>query len=146
VVGAGEGASAEGERADGAGGCRVGDFDEADRRAAIDGHGGNERDSDARTDQTEQAGKLSAFEDDLRRDASAVAGGDGVFTEAVAIAEEEKGILAKIAKGDGGAAGEAMFLGEGGEKRFGEQRKRFEFMAANGQSENGDIDGAGAET
>ena len=39
-----------------------------------------------------------------------------------------------------------MFFGKDGEKALREQRKRFEFVAANGEREDGDVDGAGAET
>ena len=34
---------------------------------------------------------------------------------------------------------------EDGEERLGEKRKRFEFVATNGKSEDGDVDDAGAE-
>jgi len=39
-----------------------------------------------------------------------------------------------------------VFFGKDGEKALREQRKRFEFVAANGEREDGDVDGAGAET
>ncbi len=38
-----------------------------------------------------------------------------------------------------------VFFGKRGEEWFGEQRQRFEFVAADGQSEHGNINGTGAE-
>jgi hypothetical protein len=58
---------------------------EADLRAMVDGYRGYQRNPDAGTDQTEQAGELSALENYLRRDARAVAGGYGVFAETMAV-------------------------------------------------------------
>jgi hypothetical protein len=54
-------------------------------RATFDGHRGYQRNSYAGTDQTEQAGELSALENYLRRNPRAVAGGYGVFAEAVPV-------------------------------------------------------------
>lgn len=52
VVGAGEGAAAEGECSDGAGGVWVGDADEFQMRIAGDGHGWDERDAHAGADES----------------------------------------------------------------------------------------------
>jgi hypothetical protein len=75
----------------------------------------------------------------------AVAGGDGSVAEAVAIAEEEKGLGAEILEEDRRALGEAMMLGNGGKKAFGEEWRGFKFVAADGKREDGDIYVAGAE-
>jgi hypothetical protein len=39
-----------------------------------------------------------------------------------------------------------VFPGQSGEKSFREKRESFEFMAADGERKDGDVDGAGAET
>lgn len=145
MVRAGERAAAQGERSDGACGFGVGDADKFQIRSARDGHGGNERDAHTGADESEQAGELAAFENDLRGDASAIASGHGIFAEAVAVAEKKKRFLAEISKRDCGTAGELVFFGECGEERLGEERQRFKFVAANGQSEDGQIESAGAE-
>ena len=88
---------------------------------------------------------MPAFKYDLRRDAGAIAGGDGIFAETVAIAKQQKRFFAKIAERDRGAARQTMLFGERGEERFCEQWERLKFVAANGQSEDGDVDGAGPE-
>jgi hypothetical protein len=89
---------------------------------------------------------LTAFENDLRVDARAVASGDGVFAETVTIAKEKEGFLADVFEGDGAAVREFVFLREDREEGLGEEGKGFEFVTANGKSENGKVDGAGAKS
>ena len=114
-------------------------------RAAFDGHGGDQRNAHAGADKSEQTGELTAFEDYLGRDARAIAGGHGVFAEAVAVAQQEEWLAAEIAKDDGGAARETVFFWKSGKERLREQRERVEFVAADGKRQDGNIDGAGAE-
>ncbi len=89
---------------------------------------------------------MSAFEDDAGIETRAIAGGDGGFAEAVAIAEEEEGIAAQVGKLERRAAGELVVFGKRGEEAFGEKRLRFEFVAADGQGQDGEVHGARAET
>ncbi len=88
---------------------------------------------------------MSAFEDDVGIKARPIAGRDRGFTKTVAIAEEEKWIWAKVSELKSWAAGEFVFFGKSREQALGENRKRIEFVAADGQREDGDIYGAGAE-
>ena len=87
VMGAGERAASQRQCANGASCGGVGDAHEAHLPATIDGHRGDQRNADPSADQTEQAGKLSAFENHLRRDARTTAGGDGIFAETMAITQ-----------------------------------------------------------
>ena len=143
--GAGLGAAAEDYGGDGAGGLGIGDANKAAGFGFVDGHFGDERDSHARADHGEETGEMAAFEDDARIETRAIAGGHGGFAETVAVAEEEEGIEAEIGELQGRAAGELMFFGECGEEALGEERMGIEFVAADGQGENGDVHGAGAE-
>ena len=144
-MGAGQGAAAEDGGADGAGGVGIGDAHVATAGSFVDGHFGDDRNTHAGADHAEQTAELAAFENNLRLKAGTVAGGDGGVAEAVAIAEEEEGFGAEVFESEGAARGEFVFFGEGGEEPLGEQRKGFEFVAANGKRKNGDVDGAGAE-
>jgi len=127
-------------------GLGVGDADEAAGFGFVDGHFGDEGDAHACADHGEEAGEVATFEDDARVEAGAVAGGDSGVAEAVAVAEKEEGIAAEIGELHFGAARELVRFGKRGEKAFGEERVRVEFVAADGEGEDGDIDGAGAET
>lgn len=139
------GTAAENDRADGASRFGVRDGNVAAAGLVVDGHFGNQRDAHSGAYHTQQTGKLAAFEDDLRVDASAIAGGDRVFAEAMPIAKQKEGFLADVFQGDGATLGKLVFWGKDGEQRFGEEREGFEFVAANGEGENGDVDSAGAE-
>ena len=143
--GAAEGAAAEDYGGDGAGGLRVGDAHEAAGFGFVRCHFGDEGDAHAGADHGEKAVEMAAFEDDVGIEARAIAGGDGGVAEAMAIAEEEEGIGAEIGEMHGRAAGEFVFFGERGEETFGEERMDIEFVAANGQGEDGKIDGADTE-
>jgi len=140
------GASAEDDCADGSSGFGIGNRNVAAAGFFLDGHLRDERDTHARADHAEQTGELTAFEDDLRMDARAVARGEGVFAKAVAIPQEKERFRANVFQRDGAPICELVFPGQDREERFGEERERFEFVAANGKGENGDIDGAGAKT
>ena len=74
----------------------VGDADEAAGLGFVDGHFGDEGDSHAGADHGEEAGEVAAFEDDAGVETGAVAGGDGGFAEAVAIAKEKEWIAAEV--------------------------------------------------
>ena len=89
---------------------------------------------------------MAAFEDYARVEAGAVAGGDGGIAEAVAVAEKEEWITAKIGELQRGAAGEFVIFRQSGVEAFGEERMSVEFVAAYGKGEDGEIHGAGAET
>jgi len=88
---------------------------------------------------------LTAFENDLRVETRAIAGGDGVLAEAMAVAEEKERFLADVFEGNGAAACQFVLLWKDRKERFGEERERFKFVAANRECEDGDVDGAGAE-
>jgi hypothetical protein len=132
--------------ADGARGLGIGDAKIAAAGGAVDGHLRNDGNTHAGGNHAEQARKLAALENDARVKAGAIAGGNGGVAKAVSITKEQEGLGAKIFEGDGVAFGEFMFGRNGGEETFGEERKSFEFVAADGKSEDGDIDGAGAES
>jgi hypothetical protein len=144
-MGARLGAAAENDRSDGASRFSVRDRNVAAAGLSVDGHFGNQRDAHSGAYHTQQAGKLSAFEDDLWVDAGTIAGSDRVFAETMPIAKQEERFLADVLEGDGATACQFVFLRKDGEERFGEEREGFEFVAANREGENGDVDGAGAE-
>lgn len=139
-------AAAEDDGADGASGAGIGNGNVAAAGFFFRRHVGNEGDAHAGADHAEQTGKLAAFENDLRADAGAVARGDGIFAETVAIAKEKERFLADVFERNGTAVSEFVFLREDGEERFGEEGEGFEFVAANGNGKNGNVDGGGAET
>jgi hypothetical protein len=145
VVDARDGAAAEADGADGADGVIVGKADVGAGGFFVDGHFGDDGDAHACSDHAEQAAELSTFESDLRMEACAVAGGEGVFTEAVAVAEKKEGLIAQIFQRDGALAGELVIFWKSGEERLGDDWKSFKFVAANGESEKREIDGGGAK-
>jgi hypothetical protein len=144
--GAVEGAAAEDHGGDGAGGLGVGEADEAAGFGFVHGHLGDEGNTHACADHGEEAEEMSAFEDHARIEAGAIAGSNGSFAEAVAIAEKEEGIGAEVRELQRRTAGELVFFGESGVKAFGEERMGVEFVAADGQCQDGEIHGTGAET
>jgi hypothetical protein len=125
---------------------RVGDADEAAGLRFVHGHFGDEGNAHAGADHGEEAGEVAAFEDDAGVETGAVASGYGGVAEAVAVAKEEKWIEAEIGELKRGAAGEFVGFGERGEEAFGEKGMSFEFVAADGKGEDGEVNGAGAET
>ena len=120
VVCTGERAAAEHDGTDGADRLVIGDADIATLRFFVDGHFGNDRNTHARADHAEKAAELAAFENDLRMETGAVAGGNGGIAEAVAIAQEQEGFGAEIFEGERLARGEFVFLGEHGEETLGQ--------------------------
>jgi hypothetical protein len=145
AVGAGEGASTEKNRADRASGVRVVNADEAAGSGFVDGHFRDNGDAHVRADHCEETGKVATFKNDAGVEAGAVAGGDRTFAEAVSIAEKKKRIEAQIGETKGGSTSELVLFGERGEEAFRKEGERFEVVAANGQRQNGKVDGAGAE-
>jgi hypothetical protein len=146
AVGAGEGASPEEYRADGTSGVRVVDADEAAGGGFVDSHFRNDGDAHMRADHGEKTGKVATFKNDAGVEAGAVARGNGGFAETVPIAKKKKRIEAQIGETKRGSTSKLVLFGECGKEALGKEGDRFEVVAADGQSENGKIDGAGAET
>ena len=86
--------AAKRERADGSSGARDRNADKADWRAAIESHLRHQRDTHTGSDKSKQTGELSTFENNLRGDARTIARGQGIFAEAVSVAEEKEWFLA----------------------------------------------------
>jgi hypothetical protein len=125
---------------------RVGDAHEAARLGFVDGHFGDERDAHPGADHGQQAGEVTTFEDDPWVEAGTIAGSNGGFTEAVAIAQKEEWIEAQVGQLKRGAAGEFVFFGECGEKALGKECMRFEFVATDGKREDSEVHGSSAQT
>jgi hypothetical protein len=89
-------AAAKDYGADGTRGLLIGDAHVAALRVFLDGHLRNDGDPHSRADHAENAAELSTLEDNLRVEARAVAGGHGRVPEAVAVAQEEKWLFAKV--------------------------------------------------
>src|SRR6202030_187561 len=111
----------------------------------LDGHFGNDGDAHAGAHHVQEAGELAALENDLWIDASAAAGGYRGVAKAVAIAQEQKRVGAEIGERKRAAGGELVTGRERGEEALGEQGSGFEFAAAHRQSEDGEVQSAGAE-
>ena len=145
VVRAGEGTSAKNNYADGS---RSGGIIDAYKAAAgflFDRHFRDDGDAHARSYHTKQAAELPAFEDNLRMKTGAVARGNGSVAETMAVSQQQKGLSTKIFQRESAALGQLVSSRQRGEEALGEQRKRFEFVATNGQRKNGQIDFAGAK-
>jgi hypothetical protein len=130
-VDAREGAAAEADGADGARGLVVGEGDVGTVGLFFERHLRDERDAHACRDHAEQAAELAAFEHNLRVETRAVAGGESVFAEAVAVSKEQERFGAQILQRNRTAACERVILRESSEERLGEYWKSFEFVAAN---------------
>ena len=141
-----ERAAAQDCGADNARGLVVGDAHVAAARRFLDGHFRDDGYTHAGADHAENAAELAALENDLRIQTGAVAGGNGGVAEAVAVAQEQEWLFAKIFEVQGTASGESVLFRKRGEEAFGKKREGIELVAADGQGENGDIDGAGAKT
>ena len=142
---ASEEAAAKDGGTNGAAGGLVGETHVAAARIFLDGHFGNDGDAHAGAHHVQEAGELTALENNLRIDAGAAAGGYRGVAKAVAIAQEQKRIGAEIVEGKRAAGGELVIGRERGEKPLGEQWRGFEFAAAHGQGENGEVENAGAK-
>jgi hypothetical protein len=89
---------------------------------------------------------MAAFEDNTRIEAGAIAGSNGGIAEAVTVAKKKKWIAAEIGELQGGAAGELVSFRQCGVEALGEERVGVEFVAADWKGQDGEVDGAGAET
>ena len=96
VVRTGERTAAKDYGADGANGLVIGDADIAAWRFFLDGHLRNDGNAHARADHAEETAELSAFKNDLRMEACAVAGSNGGIAETVAVAQEKERFGAKV--------------------------------------------------
>ncbi len=141
----GEGTAAETDGADGANGVILGDADEGTMRFPIDGHLGNDGYAHAGAYHAEQAAELTTFKNYLGMEARAITGGDGIFAETMAVAQEKERLRAKILEGKVLETREPVFFWQNGEKALRENGEGFKFVAADGESKNGEIDGVGAE-
>jgi hypothetical protein len=141
----GEEAAAEEGGADGAASARIGDAHVTAAGVFLDGHFGNDGDAHACPDHVQQAGKLTALENDLGIDASAAARGHRGIAKAVAVAQKQEGVGAEIGEGKRTAASELVTGRERGEEPLGNQRSGVKFAAAHGQSKNGEVQCASAQ-
>jgi hypothetical protein len=146
VVRACQGAAAEDDGANGANSLFVGDAHVAALRFLFDGHFRDDGNSHARADHAEKTAELAAFENDLRMQTRAIAGGDGRIAETVAVAQQQEGFGAEIFERKRRARSEFVFLGEHGKEPLGQQWKSIEFVATEGKRQDGDVDRAGPET
>jgi len=96
VVCTGERAAAKDNCADGAHDLLIGDADVAALRFLFDGHFGNDGNAHARSNHAEKAAELAAFENDLRMETRAVAGGHSGIAETVAVTQEKKRFSTEI--------------------------------------------------
>jgi len=145
VMGARERTSAKNYGADRA--CRGGivNAGESAPGLLVDRHFRNDGDAHSRSHHAEKAAELAALKNNLRMEAGAVARRDGGVAEAVAVAKQQKGLGAEVFQRESAALGQFVVPRQRGKERLREQRERFEFMAANGQSEDGQIDFAGTQ-
>jgi len=79
-------------------------------------------------------------------DARAIASSDGGVAKAVAVAEKQEGFGAKVFQGERATLGKFVIFRKRGEEALREQRGSFEFVAADGKREDGDVNGARTET
>ncbi len=96
MVRAGEGASVEDDGADGPRSSGIFDTHESAARFFLDGHFWNDGNAHSGSHHAEKAAELATFENNLRVQAGAIACGDGVVAEAVAVAQQKKRLGAKI--------------------------------------------------
>ena len=145
AVSAGERASPNENGADGARSLRIGDTDKAAGRGLVDGHFQDDGTAHAGANHGEKTGKMSAFKNDARVQASPVADGDSRVAKAVSVAQKEERGEAKIGEVKRVAVSELVILGKRGEETLRKEGERLEFVATNGQGQDGKIDGAGAK-
>ena len=96
LVGTGQRATAQDDRADGAGGLFVGDGNVTARWILFNNHFRNDGNTHACADHAEQTAELAALENNLGMKARTIAGGDGGVAKAVAVAEKQEGFGAKV--------------------------------------------------
>ena len=145
-MGAGEGASTEKNRADRASGLRVVDArtkrQGADLSTAISGTMETPRCAPTMARRLEKC-PLSKTMRGWRRARSQAA--IEVLRKQCPSRRRRKGIEAQISETKRGSTSELVLFGERGEEAFRKQGERFEVVAANGQRQNGEVYGAGAE-
>ena len=134
-MGACERTPAEDDGSDRARGCRIVDTNKAASRFFVDGHFRHDGDAHAGSHHAEEAAELAALKYNLRVEAGTVARRDGGIAEAVAVAQKQKGLGAKVFERERPALGEFVAWRQRGEEALREQRKCFEFVAADGESE-----------
>ena len=146
VVETGKGTAAETDDADSAGGVTVGQGNVGAMEFFLEGHFGDKRDTHPGGDHAEEAAELATFENDLWVQSSAIAGGQRIFAEAMAVAEEEEGFGAKLFQSQRATAGQRVLMRQSGEDGLGEDGEGFEFVAPDGESKEGEVDRGGAKT
>ena len=112
--------AAKDDGADGANRLVIGDTDIAALRFLLDGHFRNDGNAHPGADHTEKAAELAAFENNLRMETRAVAGGNGGIAETVAVAQKQERFGAKVFEGKRRARVEFVFLGERCEEPLGQ--------------------------
>ncbi len=143
---AGERAAAEDDGADGANGLVIGNTNITAQGFFLDSHFRNDGNAHARANHAEKAAELAALENNPRMKTRAVAGCHGTIAETVSVAQQQEWLGTKILEGKRRARAEFVFPGEYGEEPLSKQWDSIEFVATNGQSENGDVYGTGSET
>src|SRR5580704_11205535 len=77
---------------------------------------------------------------------SPVTGRNGRVAETVSVAQQEEGLGAKVFEKQRIALGKFVIFWKRGEKVLGEKSRSFEFVASDGQRENGNVNRSGAKT
>src|SRR2546429_4645254 len=95
----GERAAAKEDGADGANRLVIRNPDVSAWRFFLDGHFGNDGKAHDRADHAEKAAELTAFENDLRMETRAVAGGNGGNAEKMGGRQGEGGVGRKMLEG-----------------------------------------------
>ena len=140
-----EQSSSENDRADSACGGGIIDAHETASRFLFDSHFRNDGDAHSGADHAEKAAELAALKNNLWMQAGSIARRDGGIAEAVAVAQEKKGLGAQVLESKRATLGEFVADGQRGKEALREQRKAFEFVAANRQREYGEVHFAGAQ-
>jgi hypothetical protein len=145
-VRAGQRATSKDDRTNGTGSLFVSDARVAALRFSFDSHFRNDGNAHACTDHAEKAAELSAFKNNLWVKTRAVACGNSRIAEAMAVAQQQERLGAQVFQRECAAFGEFVIFGERGEQTLRKQRSGLEFVAADGECEDGDVDGAPTET
>src|SRR5262249_14735329 len=129
-------ASLERGDADGAGGAVVGDDHKGAVGALLLGHLRHNGNAEPGADHGEDAAELSAFEDDVRRDAGALTDFNGGLAKTVVFAQQEKRLVAQVLERQLAPLGQLMGARQDGKQTLRTQVKRFQIVAAQGKSED----------
>ena len=127
------------DRANSAHSLIIGDMDVMASRILLDGHFRNYGDTHSGAYHAYETAELAAFKNNLGKQVSAIASGDGGLAKAVAIAEQEEWFGAEVLQGKRAALSESVVPREGGEEALSEQRGGFEFVAPDGKSQDGHV-------